>query len=306
MSDPGDDPVETEIPWRPPVIAAIIGALLVASFVIYAVVNGPSEASESDVLAAQPVPSNDLPAGYTPLTDDSSIGMNVEAVTTDGGSTAVVVSSAVVGATDPADSSVPDIAYWEIGASAVRVPMDAQFATQGAFGRTTIMFPGVVTESDMSIVAYPTLGWASVGTQIEVPPNMVGESFTFGLEVEPGSMISGDVTLGDGWGTVEWNAPPGFVATLDVEVTFVGTENPAADAPEPIQLVPSYERDLARPGSVITPRPLWGFGGSYTLRGDGRSLTDGGELTTILVVIEGTVVTEIAEPIVLDLPAAEG
>lgn len=305
VSDPDQDSIGGEIPWKPPVIAAIVGALLVAMFVIYAVVNGPSEPSESDVLDAQPVPSNDLPAGYTPISDDTSVGIKVESVTTGGESKSVVVSSAVVGTTDPADSSIPDIAYWEIGSSAARTEMDAQYATIGAIGTTTIMFPGAANESDTFVVAYPTLGWKSVGTQMEVPPEMVGESFAFGLEVEPGSEISGLVTIGDGWGTVEWNAPSGMVATLDVNVTFVGTESPAADVLELMRFSPAYEHELSRPGTVITPRPLWGFRGTYTLKGDGRSLTDGGELTTILIGLVGTVVTETAEPVVLNLPAGE-
>ena len=306
MSDMNDDRGESEIPWKPPVIAAILGALAVAAFVIYAIVSGPVDEPGSDDLFVPLAPSADVPAGYTLLGSDSDVGVRVESVTRVGGSSIVVVSSAVEGTTDPAVSPPPDVAYWELGPDGARIMMGAQIASDDAAGTTTILFPGEAIPSETFVVAYPMEAIASAGTEIEVSPDTIGEPIAFVVDIEPGVAITGRVTVGDGWATVEWNAPDGLVATLDVEVTFVGTENPAADVSEPIRFVPAYDSALGRPGTTVIPKPLYGFGGSYALYGDGRSLTEGSEATAIVIGLEGTVVTETGEPVILNPPADEG
>lgn len=303
MSDTNVEPGGSEIPWKPPVIAAIVGALVVAAFVIFAIVNGPTDPPESDSLFAQPVPSVDVPPGYVLLDRDGDVGIKVESVTRDGGSSIAVVSSAVAGTTDPSESAPPDVAYWEMGPEGARVMMESQFASDDAVGTTTIVVPVEIGEFEATLVAHPTAALASAGIEIEVSPDTIGEPVVFALEVDSGLVISGNVTLGDGWGTVEWVSPEGMVATLDVEVTFTGTENPAADVLEPMRLVPVYDPSLASPGTVTIPRPLFGFRGSYGLYGDGRSLTDGGQATSIVIDVSGTVVSETAEAVVLNLPS---
>ena len=42
-----------------------------------------------------------------------------------------------------------------------------------------------------------------------------------------------------------------------------------------------------------------GFGGTYGLYGDGRAPAEGGQLRSILIELEGTVVTETADAVVL-------
>ncbi len=306
MSDINDDGGESEIPWKPPVISAILGALAVAAFVIYAIVSGPVDEPGSDDPFVPPAPSADVPAGYTLLRSDGDVGVRVESVTRSGGSSIVVVSSAVEGTTDPAASPPPDVAYWELGPDGARTMMGAQIASDDAAGTTTILFPGEAIPSEAFVVVHPMEAIASAGAEIEVAPAMIGEPIAFVVDIEPGIAITGQVTVGDGWGTVEWKAPDGLVATLDVEVTFVGTQNPAADVSDPIRLVPAYDPALARPGTIIIPKPLYGFAGSYTLYGDGRSLTESGEATSIVIGLEGTVVTETAEPVVLNPPPDEG
>ena len=303
MSEIYDDGTGSEIPWKPPVIAAIIGAVLVAGFVIFALVTGPVEEPGEDSLILQPVPSTDVPPGYTVLPGDPGVGVKVESVTSRGGSTKVVVSSAVEGATDAADFPPPDVAYWETGSEEARITMDGQSASVDAPGTTTIVFAAETIDQQTSVVAYAAAATTSESATMEVGPDAIGEPIAFGLGFESGVAISGELTVGYSWGTVEWDAPDGMVATLDVVVTLVGTENLGAGVLEPVRLVPAYDADFARPGSIIAPRPLWGFGGSYTLNGDGRSLGDDGDVSKIVIELSGTVVTETAEPIILDLPA---
>ena len=303
MSETNVDHDGSDIPWKPPVIAAIVGALVVASFVIFAIVNGPTDPPESDSLYAQPVPSVDVPPGYVLLDRNGDVGVKVESVTRDSGSSIIVVSSAVAGTTDPSDSAPPDVAYWEMGPDGAMVMMESQFASGSAVGTTTIVMPAEIAGPDASIVAHPPAELASAAMTIEVSPDTIGEPVVFDLEVESGLVISGNVTLGDGWGTVEWVSPEGIVATLDVEVTFSGTENAAADALEPMRLIPVYDPSLAKPGTVIIPRPLFGFGGSYGLYGDGRSLSDGDQVKSVVIDVSGTVVSETAEAVILILPA---
>jgi hypothetical protein len=299
MNDTIEEHADGEIPWKPPVIAAIAGALLVGGLVIFALVNGPVDPPESDALILQPVPSVDIPNGYTLMTNDGDVGLKVESVTTGGGSTTVIVSSAVRGTTEPADSPPPDVAYWEMESGGESTVMDIQVAAESAVGTTTIVFPVSDSAPEPIVVAHPTAAVVSESARMEVAPDALGEPITFGLGFQPDIAISGELVVGDGWGTVEWASPDGIVATLDVVVTLVGTENPEADVSEPIRLVPVYDSALAGPDTVIVNRPLFGFGGSYGLYGDGRDLTDGGQVTSIVIELEGAVVMETADALVL-------
>jgi hypothetical protein len=292
---------ESDIPWKPPVIAAIIGALLVAAFVIYAIVNGPVDDPEADAFAARPVPSKDLPPGYVSLPatvpQPEGIGIKVEWVGREGGLSTVVVSSAIPGIADPDQFAPPDVAFWELGPEGERVMMDSQFASDSAPGTTTIVFSTELIPS--IVVAHPVAGSTSVMEEIEFGPSTIGQEIPIALEVEPDAVITGIVTVGDGWGFVEWTAPADTYATLDVEARFPGTENPAADMLEPVRLVPMYDSSLSRPGSVITPTPLWSRGGSYVLVGDGGSFADADDVTSIVLRITGSIVTHMDAPVEL-------
>ena len=298
MNDTVEERADGEIPWKPPVTAAIAGALVVGSLVIFALVNGPVDNPEEDALILQPVPSVDVPDGYTLTTNDGDVGLKVESMTSEGGSSTVVVSSAVRGTTEPADSPPPDVAYWEMESDGESTLMDVQFASESAVGTTTIVFPVLDAASEPIVVAHLPASVVAESATMEVGPDALGEPIAFGLGFEPDIAISGELVVGDGWGTVEWTSPDGMVATLDVVVTLVGTGNPEGVS-EPIQLVPAYDSSLAAPDSVIMNRPLFGFGGSYRLHGDGRVLADGGQVTSIVIEVEGTVVTETADALVL-------
>ncbi|MCL1588494.1 MAG: hypothetical protein M3092_08745 [Actinomycetia bacterium] len=303
MNDTVEERADGEIPWKPPVISAIAGALVVGSLVIFALVNGPVDDPEADALILAPVPSLDVPNGYTLMTNDGDVGLKVESMTSDGGSSTVVVSSAVRGTTEPADSPPPDVAYWEMQSDGESTVMDIQFTSESAVGTTTIVFPVSDAASEPIVAAYPTASVVSESTTMEVGPDALGEPIAFGLGFEPDIAISGELVVGDGWGTVEWTSPDGMVATLDVVVTLVGTGNPDGVS-HPIRLVPGYDSSLAGPDSVIVSRPLYGFGGSYGLYGDGRVIADGGPLTSIVIELEGTVVTETADALVLTFDPA--
>jgi hypothetical protein len=300
MSEMRDSNEPAEIPWKPPVIAAIVGALLVAVFVIFAIVTGPVEDPEADALLTQPVPSKDVPPGYVALSTTAATGIRVESVSRDRGSSTVVVSSAVQGTTDPADSPPPDVAYWEIGPEGARVPMEIQFMSNDARGTMSIEFAADIPPLDVAVVAYPAREWSRAQEEVVIDPAMLGEPIAVALEVDQDAIITGLVTVGDGWGYVEWNAPEDMVATFDVVVTFTGTQNRSAGASDPIRLVPSYDPALSVQGTVITPRPLWGHGGSYGLYGDRLPLTGEDDVTSIVIAIEGSVVTATADPVVLE------
>jgi hypothetical protein len=168
------------------------------------------------------------------------------------------------------------------------------------------VFPTEAIPSEDFVIAHPVAGSASVMEEVEIDSEMIGKEIAITLEVEPDAVIAGTVIVGDDWGSVEWTGPGGMYATLDVDVTFKGTENAAADALEPIRLVPTYDISLSRPGSVITPKPLWSRGGSYALYGDGRSLTDAGEVTSIVLTLTGSIVTHTDDPVELDPPSTDG
>ena len=100
---------DSEIPWKPAVFAAALGALLVGAFVIYAIVVSPDEplgAAPTDTVAPtttvpDPVPATEFPPSFTAVTE--SVGARVEAVDVSSTTTAIAVSTAVRGGLDSAD-----------------------------------------------------------------------------------------------------------------------------------------------------------------------------------------------------------
>lgn len=285
---------EVEISWKVPVTAAIAGALLVSVFVIYAIVVGPAD--ESDTGAVQ---STELPHGFTPLPGGS--GIKVEFVTQGEEEIHVGIASAVPGTAEPRLAPPVEVAYWELETDAGSVLMDRQFGADTT-ANTTVVFNGEMISGDQHVVAHPVMASTQQSTTLEVTADGPGETFEFTFDVAEEVTVAGEVTVGDGWGYVDWSADANETAMVDVVVTFAGLEDPSSDALEVVRLVPGHLLDRTDGSGVVRAAPLFSYGGQYQLYRTGGSADAQPTRAPIVIEITSTVVTTLGEPVVVTFP----
>lgn len=296
-----DDPVgedESDLPWKPPVIAAMVGAMLVSAFVIFAIVSGPTDdpvqVSQTQI-GAEPVESTDIPPGFTAL--PSGTGARIEAATSSSDSYLLGVSFAVAGSEVPGEVAPDQIAYWELRSDAGAIVMNEQRSELGILGNTTVAFALDGLPDEPQLAAYPVVDVVERSDEIEVPPEDVPGGIDFSIDIEPGVTVDGVVTFGEGWGHVDWSLDGGVTAKLDTVVTFIGTDDPETDEVDETQLLPGHVRTLSQGIGTFDAAPLFGFDGSYQLYRVGEPLNSANEPTAIVIEFTSKVVTAAPDPV---------
>jgi hypothetical protein len=284
---------ESDIPWKPPVIAAILGALAVGIYVIYAIVTGPS--IEDDVVP-------DPPSGYVPVT--GTVGARVERVTSTPTLTHIAVSTTANAAgDDPSDVFPFDIAYWDLRTPSGPVPMQGQYrwpALVGTGGELlSVTFPADTPTAEGELVAYAARSVVGAVREIELPSGLPQTVNDVRIDLGEGVIVVIEsLTIDEYGGYVEWKVAEGTSARVDVIVRFVDAdESPIDDT----ILVPDYAgRYLADLEAVgVSPLP-YAFGSQYRLERFGDAL-DGEPSTMAMVEIRVEAVTSVANPVALPL-----
>lgn len=293
---------EGDLAWKPPVTAAIIGALLVSAYVIYAIVAGPTSDQEDLELVsagAEAVQSTELPPGFT--TFPSGNGARIEVVSSSDDGLLLGVTSAAAGSEVPSEVPPDQIAYWELQSDAGVTEMEEQLSAIGVLGNTTVAFELDDVSGESQLVAYGVVDVVEHASDIETPPSVgLGET-DFSIEVEPGVTVDGVVTIGDGWGYVDWSLAGGVAAKLDVLVTFVGTDDPGTEEADETRLIPGHLRTLSQGIGAVEAAPLYGFDASYQLYRVGEPLNPANEPTSILIEFNADVVVTVGEPVLVGL-----
>ena len=301
---------ESDLPWVPAVMSATLGALLVGVFVVFAVATGPDapeEVTTSTTLAASTAPEQDTgpPPSFVAVTED--VAATVTGVSdTERGSVATVV-TAVDAGVDPATVPALDVAYWTLSQPDGEQPMRSQYSEKGAIGNITVEFPPGPVAEDRALVPYVAVG------------EPITEAFTFELDAAVPQTVEGQrlelstgdvvviegLTMGDGWGWLDWSTEGSAVAKVDAIVTFVGTDDPGTeDVVDPTQLLSPHLVPL-RPGTGVPPlAPLYGFTGSDRLARFAEPLSTSNAPTAITVEFRVTVPADIARGTEIPLPPA--
>jgi len=303
--DLGESP--DDIPWKPPVIAAIAGALTVALFAIYAIVTGPGVDEVSNDEATPPTnsaqPTDDLPPGYTLV--DGEVGARVESLTSVPSATLVFVSTAVPGSVDAPTVAQLDVAFWELVTPAATLRMQYQLdlveLTGSDLGYFTVGFSPDVSATGGELRTYVADGVASETAELELAPDLPSEITDFRIDLGDGVVIVVDsLQIENDGGYVEWRVEGGLTARLDVIVRIAGTGESGL---EDTALVPEYAADfIADPliGTEATPRP-YSFGSRYRLTRFGAPLDPGNPPTAISVEFRVTAVTSVADAVSLPI-----
>jgi hypothetical protein len=311
--DPGDErrrEGESDLPWVPAVVSATLGALVVGVFVVFAVATGPDtpeEVTTSTTVEASDIPEQGTgpPPSFVAVTEDVAAAV-VGFSDAQRGSVAAVV-TAVGAGVDPSTVPPLDVAYWALAQPEGEQPMRGQYSEKEAIGNITVEFPPGPVVEDRALVPYVAVGESITETftiklDASVPQAIEGRR----LELTTGDVVVIDgLTIGDGWGWLDWSTERSAVAKVETIVTFVGTDDPGTeDVVDPTQLLSPHLVPL-RPGTGVPPLgPLYGFTGSDRLARFAEPLSTSNAPTAITVEFRVTVPADIARGTEIPLPPA--
>lgn len=300
---------ESDISWKPAVIAASLGALFVGAFVIFSIVSTPEEPLgvaatdpvSSTTVVPEDVQSSSLPEGFTAVTD--AVGAHVEAVDLSPLSTALAVSSAVPGGDDPGETPPLDAAYWELVLEEGPRLMTAQYHSHGALGAFTVEFPPIAALRGPTLVPYFEVEADEVMVVVDLDAGVPTSLDGYEIDVGEGRFVDIEsLVIGDGWGHVTWNSRGG-PAKVETVVSFVGTDDPATpDSVDETVLTSPHLRTLTQGSGVVPLAPLYGFTGSEQLIRSGEPLGAGNEAEAIVVEIRIVMPSEVVEGPAIGVP----
>lgn len=309
--EPGQEPPQNnnnnnnEISWKVPVAAAILGALLVGAFVVYAIVVGPVDSTDAAIrersaVGSAALPSSELPPGFVAL--PSGIGLKAQSVVDTDATPEVAVSSAVPGDDEPGQVPPDEIAFWELQTSDGTEIMNSQVARLDAPGVTTVTFDGQPPGDLQHIIAYVATDSSRRQTVIESREHITGEPASFTVDVAGGAVLTGVVWIGDGGGFVEWSVDGAMPAKVNVIASLFETTDRSSEQHDEILLGPEHQLSAADRDVSAAMEPLYGFNGSYELLpSDGETI----ELTTTTAVsieITTETVTAVTPGVAVSLP----
>lgn len=301
---------ESDLSWKAPVIAAVLGALLVGIFVIYAIVAGPDGgdgATDTTTTIVptpvEPVQSIALPNGFVAVSDQ--VGFRVESHAADP-SVQIAVSSAAVGGIDSGLVAPIDIAFWALGTSDGELVMSNQIGEIGALGNHTVSFPTDTLPPQAVVVGYPAIEVFSVDETLqldlgELPVEVTDHTIDLGADR---IVVIDRLVVGDGWGHLQWSAE-GTSAKVDVIVTYLGTDDPGTDdVIDPTVLTPSHLKPITPNSGPRSLPPFYNFNLSDQLTRSGQPISDANQPTGIEVAITVMVPATIGGPVALPLPGS--
>jgi hypothetical protein len=296
--DGRDEP--KEVPWKLPVGAAIVGALIMATLVILSIVNAPTAETESvaafDVPAdTEPIRAVGFPQGYEPTTDD--VAMRGDVMSTDSEGTTVFVSSVVTSGSDADGVSAVDVASWTVHTSRNEPVMLHQSSTRLALGAVTVEFSPVAVPDDATLIA--TLpGTIVSATDVLMLPREVPTTISnHRIEAENGVVVIDELSIGNGFGSMQWHLEGGIAAKVDVAVTFDGLEFP-------LSLVTPHAAPEGLVPGIGTLPPLWNHSGETRMLRDGEPLSGTNAPTGITVEFSVSVVSDAGDEIEIPIGTA--
>ena len=156
------DEITEEMPWKLPVSAAILGALLTAIYVIFTIVNAPTEdpdAPPTDIA----ITSSAFPSGYGAVGSD--VAMRGDVLRWSSSGTTVFVSSVVRPGVDPATVAPVEIAAWTLTSAGGEVSMKHQSMAAATPGSLTVAFDPISGAESATLTATLT----ATGESVEIP-----------------------------------------------------------------------------------------------------------------------------------------
>lgn len=294
---------ESDVPWKPAVIATVLGALVASAFVVYAVATGPTESEEAIVdiptSTTEPtvefVQASGLPESFVEVSP--LVGMRGEWYGSTATGTRVGVTTIIAGGEDPDLVESPSIAYWQLEATGSTHTMVTQTRETGAFGNLTLEFPPLAAVRDPSLLAYVVDATRGRVETLDFGPETT-QIGPIEFNVDGTTVIIDQLTIGDVYAHIAWHvADGGLPVTIDTVVTFVGTDDPSTDEVDETRLASPHLRGLLQGFGIPPLPPLFGFSRSEQLVRLGEPVGAGNEAESIIVEFTITVPSDLGDPI---------
>lgn len=292
LGSPYDDRSHDQdaVAWKPPVSAAILGALMMAVYVIFAIVTGPTEDGEiaGSGSKQQPVEATGFPQGYAAVSNDVAFRADVMRVYTDG--TMLYVSSVTRGGDEPASVAPIEVAKWTVMTPTDESEMMHQFAASGVLGGIAVEL-GTVFDPDIATVIATLPGTIEEAAySVMLPPELPAVLRDYEIQLHDSVIVIDELVIENGWGSMRWHLDGGIAAKVDVVVAFDGVRFPLSLV-LPHAAPPSF--------AVVTPQlpPLWSGGGEPRLLHVGETFSDSNPPTGLTVEFFVSIVTEAGESI---------
>lgn len=279
-----DDP--DAIPWKPPVMAAIIGALLMATFIIYSIATAPDDLTASTTTSsasgAVAVEATGFPRGYVAVSDD--VAMRIDVMHADSNSTTLFVSSVTEGGVDAESSSAVDVASWTVRSNGSEPSLQYQHSSRTSLGRITIDLSPVSDPHNAVAIATLPGTIESVEDVLTLPPHTPSTVTNHRIAVGDSVVVVDELDIGNGYGSMRWHLEGGLAAKVDVLVVFDGVQFP-------LVLLTHYNNDPELSVGFRGIPPPWNPQGEATLLRDGEPLSAANVATGITVTFDVSVVS---------------
>jgi hypothetical protein len=278
------DATTEEVPWKLPVAAAALGALLAAIYVIFTIVNAPTEPEVPvDDTAAE---STAFPTGYVAVSSD--VGMRVDVLRLDGRGTTAFISSVVRGGEAPGAIQPIEVAAWTVTSGGTEYSMLRQSMSAATPGAVTVAL-GPIPDAASTTLLTATLPGTVEGSDdvmilpAELPATVSGHR----IEVGDDAVIVADLVIDDDGGWVRWNLEGGVAAKVEVVVSLDGL---------------AFAASGGRESSV----PVWGTAGETQLVTVGAAQPESDDPAEITIELYVSVVTEPGHSIEIPIRSVVG
>jgi hypothetical protein len=252
--------------WLAPVLAVVVGA-----GVAYALTSSPEDLAEVDTSGpSEPtttvagseveyVRSRSFPPGFTPVSE--TIAFSPVAMYEIEGRTYVAVGVAVRGDVDPLSEPFRSVARWELKSPDGQHEMVGQVVDSASPALLQVAFDGVVEPSGAVLSAHLMTSESSVTVMIDddAPQEQVID-VPFEIDADGTPIVIERLNYNDDWGYVSWSGSEETPATVEIVVSYLGTEgwNSENDLPARVITFGSTEVFLGIDGDIDIPQ--WAFG----------------------------------------------
>jgi hypothetical protein len=203
--------------------------------------------------------SSSFPPGFTPVSD--TVALSPVAMYEIDGRTYVAVGVAVRGDVDPLSESFRSVARWELKSPDGQHEMVGQVVDSASPALFQVAFDGVVEPSGAVLSAYLMTSESSVTVMIDddAPQEQVID-VPFEIDADGTPIMIERLNYNDDWGYVSWSGPEQTPATVEIVVSYLGTEgwNAENDLPARVITFGSTEVFLGIEGDIDIPH--WAFG----------------------------------------------
>lgn len=291
MSSPdhkGHSDIPESMPWKVPVVAAVLGAVLMAVLVISAAGPGPPDAN---------IVTTGFPAGFVSVTEE--VAFRVDILDAGPDSTILSISSVVKRGIAPEAVAPVQAASWIVDSGGREVEMVRQHSAFSAPGAVTVEFAPMIDPQDTRIFVMLPGVVETLVDEISVPAQLPVVISDRRIVVGDSTIVIEELTFDDGWGSMRWRLEQGIAAKVDVVVTFDGLEIP-------FSLAGTYAFPPSFSNAVPSPSPLWGTMGVVRLVGEGQPVAAQSPPTGITVAFTVSVVSEVGDRVEVEIQSVVG